>query len=413
MTDVDNAQDIRFGLHATAADLTSTPGTLVRLTPLAETSGLRPRRRERFDRSARLSADNRPQRSGFGVKNLDPISVALELRGSNSVASGALVPANNFDFCLLLNQFFGAAAASIAGSDVNAAGGTPATGVLTLASAGAYANGNIIVFSTASGLVAREIVSGAATTTLTLDRAYDGAPTLTPVMRMARWNVNTALFEQIHGYIFAEGQSWARAYFGLACDQLVIAAPEAGPCTLTTQWQVTDWDDAAEIDAAFVEPVAGAVIMGNNADFRIGNTSYLVRSLSVTMSPVVAARVANNGVNGRSGFVYANKHAMMIEATLYVGDNALALNELQDDAGTPELGDTILGDEVLPGTIALTADVGLQLGRQLGGVAYIRLPAAELVAAGPVTQVDGMATQAVQFMARMPAAGSPFRLGVR
>lgn len=403
MTDVLRQLALSFGLHSTAYDYSSTPGTVVQLQPPTMPTGVLRRQRTAIDRP-NYAVDGRRFAHAWGAKDLSPIEITLDMKGSSSTG-GATTWQTSMDSALMLDSIFGAAAAASSGAATTCSGTAGAT--LTVTSGASIANGDMIVFSTSAGTFAREVTSGGGTTTLTLDRAASGTASGT-VYRMARWNWSTSITDHVHGYIRAELPNSRTDFFGCAPQQLRIAV-SSGIVRLETTWLPTDWDDVAEANPSFSEASAGEPIIGVGAKFLWGAVEYLVKNLSITAATGAVPRETHNGVNGVSGYVCSDKTSVVIEGELYLGDNAGAFNEIVDDSGSLKLED-FTGDALQAGDVPGTADIAIQLGRAAGRCAYLRLPAASL--RGSVQDSGGLAVVRFQAHATAPASGSPFRLGI-
>lgn len=399
--------DVQFGLHASAADFTTTPATVSTIELLSGHESLMPRSRESLDREV-YSVDNGRLPSLFGVKDLSAISLGMHFRGVSGNAGGAFTPQTSMEQCRILDSFFGAAAAAITGAAPTVASGS--AGLVVNVSTTVLANGDMILIPTAAGTDAREIVSGGGTLAVTVDRVLSGVPTVGgTVVRTARWNVSTALTQHVHGYIRAEGDTYRRDYFGCLPDSLTLTCGEQKYVEMQVSFMPNDWTDVAEANPAYVAPVAGSPIVVADAPFWLGGVEFLVRDLKVVLKHDVSARRSTTGVNGITGYVARRKHELTISGALYLGDNAGALNELVDDSGTPSLG-TLTGDGVSAGVAKTMVDVAVQLGTAAGSFAYVRIPAADV--RGSVKDVDGYPMFVFDATATRPSTGSPFRLGV-
>lgn len=412
MTDVARLLDLQFGLQSSTGDFSSTPGTVSRLLPRS-TSGLLPRQRTPVERPL-YSSDGRRYAQVRGVKDLGPIELGMEFRGMSNASGGAVTVQSVMEQARMLDSFFGTAASAITGAATTVTGGTPGSGTLTVTAGTNIADGDMVCFTTGSsapfGLVMREVASGGTTTTLTLDRAYTGTPTSgATVFRAARWNLSTSTTHHTHGYFRAEGESWRRDYFGCAPSQMSLDLPDGGLVGFSSSWMPTDWTDVAEANPSYSDPTAGQPIVNAAADFRIAGVAFLLKSAKLTASNGMQVRTTSTGTNGMLGAVAADKTSVMLEGSIYVGDNAASIGELVDNSGTPDL-DSLLGASATVGAAITTRDISLAVGGAANACMYLRIPAADF--RGSVQEDGGLTVFRFEAMATVPSSGSPFRLGV-
>lgn len=411
MTDVTRLLDIQFGLHSTAADFSSTPGTVSRLLPRS-IDGVYPRQRTPIDRPL-IASDGRRHKRVHGARDLAPINVGMEFRGQSNAAGGAVTIQNVMEQARMLDSFFGAAAAAISGAATTATGGTPGSGILTVSSGTNIADGDMVLFRTGSAtgpVVMREVASGGGTSTLTFDRAYTGTPYSTgTVWRAGRWNLSTTVTHHIHGYFRAEGENWRRDYYGCFCDSITLDIPDAGPVSFDSVWMPTDWADVAEANPAYSAPTAGQPTVASGCDFRIAGTAFLLRNAKLTLSNGAVPRASTTGPNGVQGYVAGSKTNVLLEGELYVGDNANTIGELVDGSGTPTL-NSLLGDGDDVGDEVTSRDISIAVGGAENAAFYARIPAADI--RGQVADSGGLAVYRFQAHATAPSSGSAFRLGV-
>lgn len=406
MTDVARILTVQAGLHSSAADFSSTPGTTYRLD-CNEVDAF-PRSRASLAREL-YSTDNRRFAGVWGLKDIGAVKLGMNFCGVSSNTGAGIIPLERLEQASLLNSIFGATSATITGSAPTlSAVSTPGITV----SSTVIATGDMIMFNTSTGWHCREVVSGGGSTSLTLDRAFTGtAVASSTVYRSARWNLATATTHHTHLYLSVEGENWRRDFFGLGPEGFDLAMAEGQLVDFSSSWLPTDVTDVAEANPSYSAPTKGSPIVVADAPLYIGDTEFLVRNLKVSLKNTLAPRVATTGPNGVHGYVVERKHEVMVSGELYIGDNSNTLGELVDGSGTPSLNDlTGSGTSTVAGTVKSTYDLGLQVGSAASGAMYIRIPAADIEAkvkrngAFPVLEFSAFASA--------PSSGSAFRLGV-
>lgn len=409
MSDSVNLVDLKFGLHASTSDLTSTP-TAVTIHPLAKPTGLLRRSRTRIDRMhSRLDGRRLPH--AWGAKDLAPFTVEQEFRGVSGNTGASMTFQTAMEQGYILDSLFGADAAASTGATTPTVSSSWSGTTVTLAGgAASIANGDMIALQANDGTYqVREVVSGGASITLTVDRAMTGTPqTSSTVYRLARWNHSASTTAHKHGYFRAEFESHRTDFFGCAPSSFEIDFVDGSPLVFRHTWMPNDWSDVAEANPSYTAPTAGGLITGNLI-FSIGSTAFLLRDAKLTVDNGIVQRKTGSGPNGVQGGVAADKRQVLLTGSLYLGDNALSLNEIVDDSGTPALG-IFTGDSAVAGDLAGTYDLAIQAGTAIGQICYLRIPAAAF--SGKVVEKDGLLCVDFEAYATAPSSGSSLRLGV-
>lgn len=403
---MDQITDLKFGLHSSTTDFTSTPGTVSTLNALSH--GLRPRERSLIERPG-FSADNRMLAPMNGVMDIGAFAVEMMFRGVSGNAGGAFTPQSSMEQARMLDSIFGTAAAAITGSAATVAGGS--TPGLT-ASSTVVNDGDMILFQTSTGWFAREVVSGGGTVNLVLDRAYTGTPTNgSTIYRAARWNGAPATIMHTHGYFRAENlvDNWRRDAFGCCAESMSLACAEGDVVRMSSSWRPNDVQDVAETDPSYSGPTAGDGIPCAGSWLWLGDTAFLARGLRVEITNELAPRVTTQGTNGVLGYAVRNKR-YTVSGQLYIGANTGSIGELQDSAGTPSAVD-LMASSASAGSVRATYDLAVQLGARGTAALYARMPAASFSARGEAGP-EGQSVLAFTATAVAPSAGAPFRLGV-
>ena len=396
---------VRVGKMASATDITTTaPGTLVFLEPEAcETYG---RDTMRLERDL-YRGDNQEHVAIRGPKNLDAIAMTLLMKGiAGNTGTATFVSLTATEHGHLFESIFGGAVSDPVGVGNTATAG--ATPNLTMTASTNYDDGRGVLFATATGTWAREIVSGGGVGPLVLDRAYTGAVTNpTTVLRGARSTLLSSVNMHTPLYIDGEGE-WGRRTYGGCYSSLDMDFTEGQPIKLSMSWMPTDWTAPAKATPTFTQASAGSHVVNIGASFHIGDSPFLVKGAKLSLGYTMQPRATVNGANGVLGMVVTRKQPVL-SGTLYVGSNA-AFGELADLSGTPTL-QSLQGLDVAAGLTPTTRDISLQVGTAGTQAIYLRIPAAEF--RGAFAQ-DGNGVDVFNFTARAtrPAAGSMLRLHV-
>ena len=405
MTDILRLQTLRYALHTNASTFTGTPGSLFPLQITDDGASFLPRQRTPIERPLK-SLGGRRYPHIRGAQDTADVSVALEMKGVNSNTGAAVATwETKLEQGYLLQSLFGTAAPATTGAapTIAAAGHTPATGVVAFTAAANVQNGAVIAFSTASGLqIGRvETGGGAATTSVTLQHPYSGAPVnASTVYRLAVYDVSDSVTGHIHAFFAAEGEDWRRDYFGCAPMSMNIAVPNTGLVTMSSVFSPTTWSDVAEANPAYADPTAGNPLVNDGAIFRLDGVEFLLRNASITYNCATAMRETSSRTNGKLGGVCGtgDGKSFMIEGELYLGDASTVLPEAIDNgsytAGAPQLV-SMLGSDVAAGQISTSREVALQVGTEIGGCMYALLPSADFRA----TMQAGGAFPVVKFQA--------------
>lgn len=404
---MDRNTDIKFGLHASVSDFTSTPTTAMNVI-VPESHGLRPMGRKLLDRPG-VSVDNRKFPRVLGPRKLDSMPVEMFFRGVGGYSGGAVTPQDAMEQARMLDSIFGAAAAAQTGAAPTASG---SAGSVLTASTNVVATGNFVLFGTSTGKFVRQVISGGGSTSLTLDRAFTGTASGTIVRLPGRWDLDASIFEHVPGYFRYENTAanLRRDYFGCTAESLSLKLDAGQMLKMSSAWYATSHSEPSPASPSFSPPTAGGYVPPTGGALWIGSSKFLMRSFSAQVQHTLSPRENTEADEGVTGYAVTDKVATF-EASLYLGKDTLSLGEIRDDAGTPSLQDILgINDDV--GDEEDTYDVLVQMGQLVTQVAAIRMPAASLgepkVEPGP----NGQLMINISGMALNPSTGSPFRLAV-
>lgn len=402
-SEVTRILELKFGKHASVSDWTASPSTLRVIQP--ESASIYPRDTRRLERNLG-SPDNREFASLIGPQDLSPFSVTQLMRGVSGNVGAAFTPQTTMEQADMLDVIFGATASGPTSTacTVAAAGHTPASGIIVVVGT-SIANGEMILFSVTSGadFIAREVVSGGGTTTLTLDRAYVGTPTTgSTVLRAARWNVDPTIHDRVHGGFTAEGEDWFQSILGCMCESFELQMTEGEIVRMVTSWAPTSFAPAAAGSPSFTAPTFGSEIVAVNSALWIAGVEYLVQGLNFKLSNSLRPRMTPAGANGQLGYVVKRISDVVLSGMFYAGTNAGSIGEMQYNAGTPSFRNLTES--------ATVQDIAVQIGLSTGAALYLRLPACEVHAVG--ADSDGLLMWQFTATARKPSSGSACRLGV-
>ncbi len=383
---------VKVGINANTNTYGTEPGAYVPILPVGEAASLLPRGREPIAVDDRITSDGREQPHLHGAKNTDDITIPLELTGINDNSGGAVSDweAKNEGLGLMLASIFGDVADVTTGAKPTVAASGHSSTTLVEDGTTVLADLDIILFQTSTGRHARQVVSGGGTGTVALDRAYTGTPVSgSDIIRAARYTWVPGRTRHKAIWVDAEDTAQAsgprRRYQDCAPKQLQLAVPSSGKVTATATFAPNDWDKPAAANPSFDQPVIGSPIVGGDAALYIGAVEKLFKSLSLTAVVGYAPRESPAGANGFVGGEAADRKSVVLELTLYLGDDNGSIGDVVDGGSTPALAD-FTGDAANLGAEATTRDIALQLGTRAGAAGYLRFPAAAIT--GRV-EVDG------------------------
>jgi hypothetical protein len=325
-----------------------------------------------------------------GSQDVADITLATEFRGVDANSGGAVTAWEaKMEQGLLLQSMFGAVAPATVGvaSTVDTTGHSAIGGVLQVVSGTNYSVGQVIAFSSTTGLQMGRIAIKA-TNVLTLDHPYTGTPSPgATVFRMAVYTVADAVTHHVHAFLTGEGESWRRDYFGCAPMSMALSLASGQIVGMSSVFSPTSWADVAEADPAHAEPTAGSPIVADRVRLMIDGVEYFASNLSINYSNATQIRdVDTIGGNGRLGGVCGagDGKSFTVEGEVLIGATSPALTgELADSAMVP-----LLGSDVNAGAVSTVREVALMVGSDVGAIMYALLPTADFVASTAI--VNGL-----------------------
>lgn len=393
--------NLRFGKHASTSDFTSTPGTLHQLSPEGD-PGFKPVGRMKLERGG-VNAAGRFLSPLAGPNMLGDHQLEQILSGISGNAGGALDAAAESEVGAILDVITGTAAVNPSSTATTATGGS--TTSVTVTSGVNISNGVGILFSNGTDTVAREVVSGGGSGTLTIDRNSGGTPTGT-IIRSSYWTINPAISMHTHGYFAGEGEDYERLFFGCMGTGKITAAMN-DYCKLVTSWKPNNITDSPEDDPTFTAHTTGQAIVAVASTMYLGNTAYTFKDLEIDFGGTIVARQAHNGTHGVHGYAVFDKKPK-IRGKFYLGAIS-ALLEHDDSASSP-LNTTIgQGTDKSVGAALTTFDVGIQIGTLATGCAYFRAPLAAFTKYDPIS-IDGMEGFDFELTCYGPTTGTPLHI---
>lgn len=410
MTDINRVQLVQYGNHSSTTDLSAVPGSLVSLD--CEEADVLPRDVNRLERNL-YRDDNAEYADVIAEKGLDELSLGLLLRGVANNTGGALVANTATEVGRMMESMMGAAATDPTNTGTTITADTGALGTLTVTAGTNYANGVGILFMDGNGeYIARELVSGGGTTTLTLDRNHvDGAPGSDNIpYRSVYWTLAPSVSMHTHGFIRARGANWERSYFGCA-GSLRLSMKEKEAVKFQTKWRPTNWTDTT-VAAAYSAPSAGDYVMGLNSKMYIGSDAVLLKGCDIDLGYTIAPRETASSANGLLGYMVTRKQPV-IEGSLYFGVAGLSFGEIADSTGNISLNKiqgltASAGTALAAGQVESTYDVGIQFGAGPGRTLYVRCPAASF--RGRLVVENGIEMCKFSLRPRRPSSGSMMRI---
>jgi len=405
MTNVNRLRSLKFGLHASISDFTSSPTTAV-IQPMGDGASFLPRPRDFIDRPL-ASPDGRRFPTVRGKQDIAELSLHLEFRGINSNTGGAVSDWEaKMEQGAILSSFFGADAAATSGAatTVDSSGHTPASGILAAVDASDIDEGGVIAFASTAGLQIGR-VADVTSNDVTLTSAYSGTPTTgATIFRLPSWVLDTDKTEHIPGFFDAEmivdGTGNVRRTFnGCFPSTLELVFPDSGKVEFNTTWMPSGWAAPAPADPAFAAPTAGNPIVNDGYRVRIGDEVFVARNARFSLDNTLEMRPAGSNTNGVAGGVCGTGEqgkVAMFTVELYFGGGG-AIAEILGASGTPDLGD-LTGDDDSAGDVSPTYDLSFAFGSEIGACGMIHMANAELqarmVAGGafPMVSITAYAT---------------------
>ncbi|MFO0447383.1 MAG: hypothetical protein ACK52I_01620 [Pseudomonadota bacterium] len=378
-------QSIGVGIHVSTSDFSTMPSTSP-VIPRAFVPSVLPRRRDPIERGTLPAINGQRFANLRGAKNLSPIELPLHWKGANAYTGGAVTDWEaRLEQGRILAALFGAVAPATTGTAATASGTAGAT--LTASSGTGYANGDVIMFTTTTGVFIRRITSGGGTTTFTLNQAASGTASGS-IIRLARYTQTPGVSQHLHLAVDAEsvidGAGAARRqYLGCMASKGVLTIPNTGLCEFDVTLLPTDWQRVApNASPTFADATYGDYIAVSGYEFMLGANKLDARNLKLTVDNAGEMRPTGAGPNGVRGGVAAatGPKVAMLEGEIFLGASVPG-QELQDNAGTPTARD-LLGDAAAIGALAGTQDLMLSVpGTGVGGASMgIFMPAADVVA---------------------------------
>lgn len=394
MTDVGRLLSLTAGINAALNSIGTAPGAFTTLLPRGTVPSLLPRSREPLDRKL-AAVDGRRFLRAQGRKNIDPITLPLEMKGINANTGAAVGDWEaKQEAGMLWPSLFGSVATPTIGAKPTVAVSGSSTAALE-ASSNVLAALDIFGVTTSVGFEIRQVTAGGGTTTITPNAAFLGVPVAgADIIRFGRYTHAPSVTDHKHVWLNAEWENARRRYSDCAPASFVLTIPNSGFVELDVVVNPNDYADAAEANPAFASPTAGSPIVAGGCQFVIAAKQLMIRNAKLTVDNGVAMRESSTGVNGVVGGVCADKTNVMLEGEIYIGGDTPTIGELVDDSGTPSL-DNILGSDAVIGEVATARDVMLQVGGAAGAAMFIRIPEADI--RGEV--VEGGAFNVLKFQA--------------
>jgi hypothetical protein len=379
MTALSRVRILRMGLHSSASDFSSTPGTLVFPEPMA---GILDKTSQVKIERELTRGDGEPYSRTIGAKNLDALSdMTLRLKGLGAGGAGAAEEADRLAeaqvIARILDAVLGAGANGTGATSADPAG-TGTTLNLTSGTAQVAGRGLLVKGATSGAYVAREIVSKS-TDAMTLDRglttpagAAENPAVDEVVYASATWYAQPKLADHTHLYFDIEGDQAdsRRQLFGVMPGGVSFAFPNGGKAEVSlTGLRCTDWAAGAKASPTFAPPTEGNEITCISSPIWLGADQYDLINASLDLGLTVAPRETQTGPQGVAGYAVIDVRPRLT--------GSIRLGALAGEAAQALLQAMQAGN---------TYDVGVQFGRNPGACVYMRWPAgnfdAELVDLG-------------------------------
>ena len=383
---------LKTGKAANAQDISNDPATTYFLEPR---NGFTITTDQETVERDLVRGDNENYASLNGVKATG-ITFDLEARGLlNGAGDGVAADyATNSQVGTLLDCICGAVGSNDTGQ-ATAAAGSSGTTIETDDTTATDGNAVMVVGASSGVLQAREVVSGGGTTTLIVPRslvddtgtvaALEDAAASSTVYASSTWDLTPSNANHVHAWFQAEGDSFARKFFGCMSNAKLTIDP-GGLCLWNFEFQGTNWTDVAG-GLTFAAQNAGEPTLGLDVKFMIGNSltspegRWDLIDGSVDFGMTMSPKASLDADNGLAGFKVLGFDPT-ITAKFYFNEDLF--NGLQ---------------------AATTRDISLQIGQQAGSAYLFRMPNAD---AREVKHsvTDGIETIDCVFHATRPTSGA-------
>lgn len=384
MSELTRIHFLQYGKHSAANDWTTTPGSLKFLrptnNPVIDTG---------YENVARdyQTGNNENLAALRGIQRLSISDVSAAIHGLSGGGAGDATDSSSLDTCLseAFECLTGSTATNNAGDTSDGTQGAADTLTVTGAPASPISDGGaVLIKGNSSGkYVAREVVSQSTPVadlvyqldrTITDDSGASDPATASDVVYAARtYVVSNSVENPIHLYFDSETEGGRQKIFG-AMSSASLSFPAGGSSVMNMSGiQMTKWENAAKANPTYSEPTRGNQIIVGDCPFWIKdaggtNTLFQAFDFDLDMGNQVASRRNEGGENGVSGYVVSNRMPVLtgkIRAGALVSPDEMTQAEMEAFRGADKFSIT-------------TADIGLQMGRDAGAAAYIRMPNARL-----------------------------------
>lgn len=405
---------ITFGKHGSTTDLTSTPGSLIRLMP--EVEGFRSPSRVMLARNP-VRSDSARRPPFAGPKDVSK-TYALEqiIRGVSGNTGAAFDVETTTEIGKILDVIFGADSVDPANAVTTATGGTPASKLLGVNARDDIPNGMAVMFQGPAGTYhIRRVVSGggaAGAGNLTVDRIWTGAVAAGQnIIRSASWVLNPAVHMHTHGFFRAEttdgSDEGRRDYVGcMSLAQMRFDVGQYG--RLITSWRANDVADNSEENPSVTDATAGNAIVNAASFFFLGDEVYMAKDIVIDLGGTLEAREANNGPNGVQGYAALrgpDHPPAKLSLKAYRGSGGATFGEIGDSSGNVNINKLQAWDKSA-GEEPTIWDVAIQAGVRETRACYAHGPAAVCTKLEEIT-IGGLQGLDLEFEFFTPVA-SPY-----
>lgn len=372
MSDASNLRFLRYGTHSSTTDWTSMPGSLTFLEPESEVVlDVRPRHVERAS-VQRGNGQRVPRKTvGKATDGLPDITLALRGLSGSGAGDGVSTSSLTHDLDGILTALFGVETEGVG----DTLSGTPGTGTtITADGSVSIAEGQGVIFTgdTSGKLIARQ-ASGPSGSTFVIDRdltddtgAADNPEASTVVYGMRTYSLSAITPNRTHFAFDFEGDNYRNRFLGCMSSFGMSFTPGEYARLTLNGIRFTDCDDDDEQSVAnptWSTPTRGKLIQCIDMPMWIGATQYISGGLEIDGGLTISPR-GQNGPNGPHGWVVGMVNPVL-RWTMWAG-TLTAPQEVTDTILATLRNDT-------------PKDVSWQVGRELGGICYIRTPALDIV----------------------------------
>lgn len=377
MSILNRAASLRYGVHSSTSDFTSTPGTLYFVRPRTEVLIEPGSIYEQIPRPYQTD-DNEdlPALRGRQDTSMPDLDLVVNGLSGSGAGNGTNTSSLSSVTAPIIGVLAGGTLVEGLGDTFGASPGSGTSFTMDGTASNTGGSGVLILGNTSGKYSARTVTSAGGSLgvdrALTDDTGSADTPSPSSVCYGGRMYPvdNNAGNNPIHLYLDAETYGVDRyQYFGVYPSSAMITAPSGGAVGLSIGGlRCTSWTSAAGASPSYSAPTTGNEIVVTDCPLHIGSTLYMAYDYEFDFGLQVDLRRSDGGTNGHFGS-FVRKRSPSLKFKLRRGAFTAPAEY------TRALMETAQGSYPYSTT---TYDVMVQLGRLPTACMAIRIPAARL-----------------------------------